>query len=71
MTMRYRIRQGKYFYGLHGLPIRFMNMNVTMIVLWLLEISIRTFNMFTGDPILYNMLGFVVGAIIVIYYIHE
>ena len=65
------MRQGKYFYGLHGLPIGFMNMNVTMIVLWLLEISIRTFNMFTGDPILYNMLGLIVGAIIVLYYIHE
>ena len=46
-------------------------MNVIMIVLWLLEISIRTFDMFIGDPILYNMLGFVVGAIIVLYYIHE
>ena len=48
-----------------------MSMNVTMIVLWLLEISIRTFNMFTGDPLLYNLLGFIVGAIIVLYYIHE
>jgi hypothetical protein len=46
-------------------------MNVIMIVSWLLEISIRTFDMFIGDPILYNMLGFVVGAIIVLYYIHE
>ena len=46
-------------------------MNVIMIVLWLQAISIRTFDMFIGDPILYNMLGFVVGAIIVIYYIHE
>jgi len=46
-------------------------MNVTMIVLWLLEISIRTFNMFAGDPYFYNILGFIVGAMLVIYYIHE
>ncbi len=46
-------------------------MNVIMIVSWLQAISIRTFDMFIGDPILYNMLGFIVGAIIVLYYIHE
>ena len=69
--MRYRMRQGKYYYGLHGLPIRFMSMNVTMIVLWFLEISIRTFKMFIDDPLLYNCSGFLLAALFLLYYIHE